>query len=75
VCVGTIRVVSGSVLMGSRTFSIAANRLGTVRVSVTRAGRALLRHRSPVRVKVTVSSRGKDGVVRKRTERLSLLRR
>ena len=75
VCRGSVRVVAASHVVGSRTFSIAAGRFGTVRVRVSRDGRALLRRKSPVRVNVVVQSRGKDGVLRKRTARLTLLRR
>jgi hypothetical protein len=73
-CRGSVRVVSGSLLLARRTFSIAADRTTTLRLTLTRRGRALLRRKSRIRVNVTVQTRGKDGVLRKRTERLTVVR-
>jgi hypothetical protein len=67
-------VVAGSRLLARRTFSIPANRTTTMRLTLTRSGRALLRRKARVRVDVTVRTRGRDGVLRKRTERLTLVR-
>jgi hypothetical protein len=73
-CRGSARVVGGSRLLARRTFSIPANRTTTMRLALNRTGRALLRRRSRVRVNVTVQTRGRDGVLRKRTEHLTLVR-
>lgn len=73
-CRGSVRVVAGSLLLARRTFSIPADRTTTMRLTSTRRGRALLRRKSRVRVNVTVQTRGKDGVLRKRTERLTIVR-
>jgi hypothetical protein len=74
VCRGSIRVVAGSRLLGRRTFSIRADRTTTIHVALTRSGRALLRRKGRVRVTVSVSTRGSDGVLRRSTARLTLLR-
>ena len=73
-CNGKVSVIAASHVVGSRTFSIAANRTTSIRVTATRAGRALLKRKARVRVNVKVQSRGSDGVLRSRTLRLTLLR-
>jgi len=45
-----------------------------MRLTLSRSGRVLLRRKGRVRVNVTAQTRGKDGVLRKRTERLTLVR-
>jgi hypothetical protein len=74
VCRGTIRTVAGRTVLARRTFSIRADRTTTVHLTLTRAGRALLRRRASVRVDVRVDTRGRDGVARMRVERLTLRR-
>jgi hypothetical protein len=61
-------------VLARRTFSIRADRTTTVHLTLTRAGRALLRRRASVRVDVRVDTRGRDGVARRRVERLTLRR-
>jgi hypothetical protein len=74
VCRGTIRVVSGKTVLARRTFSIKADRATTMRLTLTKAGKALLRRTSRVSVSVRVDSRGRDGVARRDSERLTLRR-
>jgi hypothetical protein len=71
VCRGSIRVVAGSRLLARRTFSIRADRVTTMRLALTRSGRALLRRKGRVRVTVSVRTRGRDGVLRGSTARAS----
>jgi hypothetical protein len=73
-CRGTVRVVAGGTVVGRRTFSIRADRTTTLSIAVTRAGRALLRRAARVRVDVRVDTRGRDGVLRRRVERMTLRR-
>jgi len=74
-CRGSIRVTAGSWLLASRTFQIPADRMTTRHLRLTRTPRALLRRRGGrMRVDVRVRTRGRDGVLRQVTARLTLQR-
>ena len=69
-----MRVIAASKTVASKTFSIRANRIATVRLKVNGNGRALLRRTSKTRVNVRVETRGSDRVLRKRTLRLTFVK-
>jgi hypothetical protein len=65
-------VLAGPRLLAHRTFGIPADRMTTRHLRLTRSARALLRRTRHVRVDVRVQTRGRDGVLRGATERLTL---
>lgn len=74
-CRGSVRVLAGrSRLIAGRSFSIRANRIVNVRMTLNRAGRALMRRKHRVHVDVRLQTRGRDGVVRHKTARRTLVR-
>jgi hypothetical protein len=74
ICRGTVRVVAGKTVIARRTFSIRADRTTTLRLTLNRAGRALLRRKASARVTVGVSTRGRDGKTRRGSARMTLRR-
>ena len=60
-----MRIEAGRTILGKRTFSIPAGRTTTVHVRLGKANRRLLARRRAIRARVTVLSRGTDGILRR----------
>lgn len=72
-CDGSVRVIGGSGTLAKRGFSVRADRKATLRLRLSRRGLTLLRRKGHLRVSVVVRTRSHDGVLRTRTERLTLI--
>ena len=71
-CRGRIQLAFGHTILGARSFAIAAGRLATVSVTLTKAARKQLRRRRHESITVSVSAVGSDGVTRLTAVRLTL---
>jgi hypothetical protein len=66
-CAGVVRLNAGRKRLGSRRFSLRSGQRRTVRVKLTRRGRALVRRRGRVRATATATQRGRAGAAARRT--------
>ena len=74
-CKGVVRLTRGSgVLMGRKSFSTTANRTRSVTVRIKKSAYRRLKNRKRIRTTITVVTRGSDGVLRKKSQRVTMVR-
>jgi hypothetical protein len=72
-CRGTLRLLSGKLILAQRSFAISADSLTDVRMRLTRAAYRKLVQRGRLRATVVLATRGADGLLRTAQRRLSVL--
>jgi hypothetical protein len=61
--------------MGRRAFTITANKRRNVTVRIKRSAYRRLKAKGRIRTTITVVTRGSDGVLRKKSQRVTMVRK
>ena len=75
-CKGIVTLTrSGNVRMGRKAFAITANKNQNVTVRINRSAFRRLKRTGSIKTKITVVTRGSDGKLRKKSQRVTMVRK
>ena len=73
-CRGVVTLRRGKHSMGRKSFTITANKNRNVTVRIKKSAYRRLTRQKRIRTTITLVTRGSDGVLRKKTQRVTMVR-
>ena len=74
-CRGTVTLRRGKKAMGRKSFTVTANKNRNVTVRIKKSAYKRLKRKGKIRTTITVVTRGSDGVLRKKSRRVTMVRK